>query len=53
MVIIDGDLQDPPELIPEMIELWRQGYDVVYGKRKARQGETFFKKSQLKSFTES
>ena len=50
MVIIDGDLQDPPELIPEMIELWRQGYDVVYGKRKARQGETFFKKFTAKVF---
>ncbi|NMA67731.1 MAG: glycosyltransferase family 2 protein, partial [Clostridiaceae bacterium] len=34
MVIIDGDLQDPPELIPEMIKIWRSGYDVVYGKRK-------------------
>jgi len=50
MVIIDGDLQDPPELIPDMMELWRQGYDVVYGKRKARKGETFFKKFTAKAF---
>ncbi|MCX7773632.1 MAG: glycosyltransferase family 2 protein [Clostridia bacterium] len=50
MVIIDGDLQDPPELIPEMVKIWRSGYDVVYGKRKSRQGETFFKKFTAKSF---
>ncbi|MGI6621568.1 MAG: glycosyltransferase family 2 protein [Clostridiaceae bacterium] len=50
MVIIDGDLQDPPELIPDMIEIWRSGFDVVYGKRKSRQGETFFKKFTAKIF---
>ncbi len=50
MVIIDGDLQDPPELIPEMVKLWRSGYEVVYGKRKTRQGETFFKKFTAKAF---
>lgn len=50
MVIIDGDLQDPPELIPDMIKLWRSGFDVVYGKRKSRQGETFFKKFTAKAF---
>ena len=44
IVVIDADLQDPPELIPQMIERWREGYDVVYGKRKERLGETFFKK---------
>ncbi|AGC68413.1 glycosyl transferase family 2 [Thermoclostridium stercorarium subsp. stercorarium DSM 8532] len=44
VVIIDGDLQDPPELIPEMIEKWKSGYDVVYGKRISRKGETLFKK---------
>ncbi len=43
-VIIDADLQDPPELIPKMIELWEQGYDDVYAKRKSREGETWFKK---------
>jgi len=50
MVIIDGDLQDPPELIPEMIKIWRSGYDIVYGKRISRQGETFFKKFTAKVF---
>ena len=43
-VIIDADLQDPPELIPEMIKLWEEGYDDVYAKRKSREGETWFKK---------
>jgi len=48
-VIIDADLQDPPELIPRMIKLWEEGYDDVYAKRLSRQGETWFKKfsSQL------
>lgn len=45
-VIIDADLQDPPELIPEMIHLWEEGYDDVYAKRRSREGET-----QLKKFT--
>ncbi|MCM8709616.1 glycosyltransferase family 2 protein [Clostridium sp. SYSU_GA19001] len=49
-VIIDADLQDPPELIPEMIRLWQQGYDVVYGKRKKREGERFFKLATAKLF---
>jgi len=44
VVIIDADLQDPPELIPQMIEKWREGYEVVYGKREERDGETAFKK---------
>jgi len=44
LVVIDADLQDPPEVIPEMVEKWREGYDVVYGKRKKREGETFLKK---------
>jgi len=49
MVIIDADLQDPPELIPQMLELWEQGYDDVYARRRSREGETWFKKktSQL------
>jgi glycosyltransferase involved in cell wall biosynthesis len=45
VVVIDADLQDPPELIPEMISHWRDGYDVVYAKRTARVGESFLKKS--------
>lgn len=44
VVVIDADLQDPPEIIPKMLEKWREGYDVVYGKRIERKGETFFKK---------
>lgn len=48
--VIDGDLQDPPELIPEMIKKWKEGYDVVYGKRLKRKGETFFKKFTAKMF---
>lgn len=43
-VIIDADLQDPPELIPEMVKLWEQGYDDVYARRKSRDGETWLKK---------
>lgn len=45
VVIIDADLQDPPELIPVMAERWKQGAKVVYGKRKAREGESFLKKA--------
>jgi len=44
-VIIDGDLQDPPELIAEMIKKWEDGNDVVFAKRIKRKGETLFKKS--------
>jgi dolichol-phosphate mannosyltransferase len=43
VVVIDADLQDPPELIPKMIDLWSEGYKVVYAKRKKRKGESFFK----------
>jgi glycosyltransferase involved in cell wall biosynthesis len=43
-VIIDADLQDPPELIPKMIDFWEQGYDDVYARRNSRQGETWVKK---------
>lgn len=44
LIIIDVDLQDPPELIPEMVRLWENGADIVYGKRTKREGETLFKK---------
>ncbi|WNQ10131.1 glycosyltransferase family 2 protein [Paenibacillus aurantius] len=44
VVVIDADLQDPPQVILAMIDKWRQGYDVVYGKRLKRKGETLFKK---------
>lgn len=50
VVVIDADLQDPPEVIPEMLEKWREGYDVVYGQRIKREGETFFKKATAKIF---
>ena len=44
VLVIDADLQDPPELFPKMIEKWREGYEVVYGVRSERKGETGFKK---------
>lgn len=44
MVILDADLQDPPELVSEMIKFWEKGYDDVYARRKNRQGETWVKK---------
>jgi len=44
VVIIDGDLQDPPALIHEMLEKWREGYQVVYAQRNKRKGETIFKR---------
>lgn len=50
IVVIDADLQDPPEVIPEMIKKWSEGYDVVYGKRIKRKGETLFKKVTAKFF---
>lgn len=50
VIIIDADLQDPPEVIPEMAHLWKQGYEVVYGKRKKRRGETAFKKASAKAY---
>jgi dolichol-phosphate mannosyltransferase len=50
VVIIDADLQDPPELIPKMIELWRDGNEVVYGVRIEREGESKFKLWTAKVF---
>ncbi|XHU96899.1 MAG: glycosyltransferase family 2 protein [cyanobacterium endosymbiont of Rhopalodia gibba] len=44
VIPIDGDLQDPPELIGELIAKWREGYDVVYAKRRSRQGESWLKR---------
>ena len=48
--MIDADLQDPPEVMLEMIRKWRAGYDVVYGVRGERQGETWFKKWNARAF---
>ena len=45
IVVIDADLQDPPELIPELVRQWHAGYDVVYAKRQGRDGESLLKKS--------
>lgn len=50
IVIMDADLQDPPELLPEMIALWEDGYEVIYGKRKSRKGESAFKLLTAKMF---
>jgi dolichol-phosphate mannosyltransferase len=44
VVIIDADLQDPPEIIPDLIAKWKEGYEVVYAIRSEREGETWFKK---------
>ena len=50
IIVIDADLQDPPEAILEMIQKWKGGYEVVYGKRVKREGESFFKKFTAKSY---
>ncbi len=50
VILIDADLQDPPELIPELIEKWYQGFDVVYAQRVARDGESLFKRSTAAGF---
>lgn len=50
VVIIDGDLQDPPELITDLFKKYQEGYDVVYAKRKERKGESVFKKVTAKLF---
>ena len=49
-VVIDADLQDPPELIPDMVRLWRQGFDTVYAQRRRRDGETWLKKLTARQF---
>ena len=50
VILIDADLQDPPELIGEMVRVWQQGADVVNMKRASRQGETWFKKASARWF---
>jgi glycosyltransferase involved in cell wall biosynthesis len=50
VVLIDADLQDPPELIPELVQKWREGFDVVYARRTVREGETMLKKATAKLF---
>jgi polyisoprenyl-phosphate glycosyltransferase len=50
IVMLDGDLQDPPEVIPAMVERWREGIDVVYAVREQRLGETAFKRITARGF---
>ena len=50
VVLMDSDLQDPPELIPELVERWRGGLDVVYARRRARSGESPFKRATAYGF---
>src|ERR1700730_7198477 len=50
ILVIDADLQDPPELLPEMMRLMDDGTDVVYGRRAERDGETWFKKVSARAF---
>ena len=50
VIIIDADLQDPPELIPQFIQEWHNGYDVVYAQRNKRQGESWLKKKSAENF---
>ena len=50
VIFMDADLQDPPELIPELIKYWEEGYDDVYARRRSREGETFLKKFTSKMY---
>jgi glycosyltransferase involved in cell wall biosynthesis len=50
VVVMDADLQDPPEVVLEMVEKWKEGYDVVYARRRSREGESWFKLLTAKWF---
>ena len=50
VIVIDADLQDPPEVIPELVAAWREGFDMVYAERRARDGETWLKKATASLF---
>jgi dolichol-phosphate mannosyltransferase len=50
VVVMDADLQDPPEIVLAMVEKWREGFDVVYGRRRKREGETWFKLVTARAF---
>lgn len=50
VIFMDADLQDPPELIPELLKWWEQGYDDVYARRRTRKGETWLKKFTSKMY---
>jgi polyisoprenyl-phosphate glycosyltransferase len=50
VVVIDADLQDPPEVIPDLVAAWREGFDVVYAQRRARAGESWTKRTTAAAF---
>ena len=50
VVLLDADLQDPPELIPELVAAWRRGFDTVYAQRRERQGDTWLKRTTAAAF---
>ena len=50
VIFMDADLQDPPELVPELVKYWEEGYDDVYAKRNSRKGETWLKKFTSKMY---
>ncbi len=50
VVVIDADLQDPPELIPELVACWRAGFDMVYAKRRSRNGDSWLKRNTARAF---
>ena len=50
VVVIDADLQDPPEVIPDLVAAWRRGFDVAYAQRRVREGETWTKKATAAAF---
>ena len=50
VIVIDADLQDPPEVIPDLVAAWRQGFDMVYARRRVRAGETPLKKATARAF---
>ena len=50
VILLDADLQDPPELIPDLVAAWRQGFDTVYAQRRERQGDTWLKRATASAF---
>ena len=50
IIVIDSDLQDPPELIPQLVDAWREGYDVAFAQRRSRAGETWLKQTTARLF---
>lgn len=50
VIIVDADLQDPPEIIPELVAAWRKGFDMVYAQRRQRAGETWMKRATASAF---